>query len=59
MNEIAAICYIKDDQQHILSIKFGELAFAFCVNIVLFFFLSFVMDGSGWLVKIRLIGMDK
>ncbi|GFN76063.1 cerebral cavernous malformations protein 2 homolog [Plakobranchus ocellatus] len=24
MHEIAAICFIKDDQQHILAIKFGE-----------------------------------
>lgn len=24
MHEIAAICYIKDDKQHILAVKFGE-----------------------------------
>ena len=24
MHEIAAMCYIKDDKQHILAIKFGE-----------------------------------
>ncbi|GFR89790.1 cerebral cavernous malformations 2 protein [Elysia marginata] len=37
MHEIAAICYIKDDQQHILAIKFGsiescKLALLYCEN---------------------------
>ncbi|RUS80330.1 hypothetical protein EGW08_011899 [Elysia chlorotica] len=37
MHEIAAICYIKDDQQHILAVKFGSvescrLALLYCEN---------------------------
>lgn len=37
MHDIAAICYIKDDQQHILAIKFGtpescRLAVLYCEN---------------------------
>ncbi|BFZ16701.1 hypothetical protein BsWGS_19741 [Bradybaena similaris] len=37
VHEIAAICYIKDDQQHILAIKYGnqeacKLALLFCEN---------------------------